>query len=275
VVHSWLLTPGEEESIRKMPLPPTLLQAISAQNGGQVVLILGAGCSVEAPTSLPLSRECSREAYRKLVNDGILEENECANPDDLSALADTVWAKTGSQNELVTRLPKSDFLLAKPNEGYLLAAALVREQAIIAVLTLNFDLAATHALVEVGGREVTVLNGPGAGMAGVTNLIYLHRNANSQHDEWILRTSALEAAWQGQWEEIIAQRVMAASVSVFAGLGSPAGVLVASVRRIRASNVNSTAYVVGRGPAAQSRFLQQLGLPDEAYIQSPWGCLHG
>jgi hypothetical protein len=253
-----------------MPLPSNLLQAIAAPNGGQVVLILGAGCSVDPPTSLPVGRRASLDAHQKLLDDNVLQPGECAHPDDLSALADTVWVKTGSQNDLVDRLPKGDFQMAKPNVGYLLAAALLREQSLLAVITLNFDLAATHALVELGGRDVDILNGPSAGVPGMTNLIYLHRNANSPNDEWILRTASLEDDWAGRWEELITQRVMTAPYSVFVGFGSPAGVLVASLKRIRESNVNSTAYVIGRGTAEQSPFLALLGLPAGNYRQSTW-----
>jgi hypothetical protein len=253
-----------------MPLPPALLQAIAAPHGGQVVLILGAGCSFDAPTSLPLSRQVSLAAHERLLNDNILQPGDCPHPEDLSALADSVFQKTGGQDELVTRMPKSDFLLAQPNEGYLLAAALLREQALLAVITLNFDLAASHALVNIGGGEVTVLNGPQAGLAGITNLIYLHRNAHSPNNEWILRTAALAQEWQGRWEELITQRAMTASVCVFVGLGSPAGVLVASVQRLRQSNAHSTAFVVGLGPANESPFLAHLALPETSYIQSNW-----
>jgi hypothetical protein len=253
-----------------MRLPSNLLQAIAAPNGGQVVLILGAGCSVDPPTSLPVGRKASLDAHQKLLDNNVLQPGDCAHPEDLSALADSVWLKTGSQNDLVNSLPRGDFQMAKPNVGYLLAAALLREQSLLAVLTLNFDLAATHALVELGGRDVDVLNGPAAGVPGMTNLIYLHRNANSPNDEWILRTASLEHDWAGRWEELITQRVMTAPYSVFVGLGSPAGVLVASLRRIRDSNVHSTAYVIGRGAAGQSPFLGLLGLPASNYIQSTW-----
>lgn len=253
-----------------MPLPSSLLQAISSPHGGQVVLVLGAGCSADAPTSLPLSRHVSLAAYERLLNDNVLEPGDCARPEDLSALADSVFQKTGTQDALVTRMPKADFLLASPNEGYLLAAALLREQALLAVITLNFDLAASHALVQIGGREVTVLNGPEAGMAGVTNLIYLHRNAHSPNNDWILRTDSLAHEWRGKWEEYITQRAMTASISVFVGLGSPAGVLVASIQRLRASNVHAPAFVVGLGPANESPFLGHLGLPESSYIQSNW-----
>jgi hypothetical protein len=252
-----------------MALPTALLEAISAPTGGKVVLILGAGCSVDPPTSLPLSKECSLEAHRRLINDNVLQEGECQNPNDLSELADVVFKKTGSQVELVNRLPKQRFKLAPPNEGYKQAAALLREQALLAVLTLNFDLAASNALVAVGGQEVEIIEGPDD-LAALSNLIYLHRNANSPPDDWVLRTEALEERWKGKWEELITQRVMAASVSVFVGLGSPAGVLTASLQKIRKSNAKSRAYVVGRGTAAQSPFLALLRLNAESYIQSTW-----
>jgi|SRR5579864_4652488 len=252
-----------------MKLPKALLEAISAPTGGKVVLILGAGCSVDPPTSLPLSKACSLEAHRRLINDNVLQEGECQNPSDLSVLADVVFKKTGSQEDLVKRLPKQQFKLAQPNEGYKQAAALLREQALLAVLTLNFDLAASHALIAIGGQEVEIIEGPDD-MAGLSNLIYLHRNANSAPDDWVLRTEALEERWRGKWEELITQRVMAASVSVFVGLGSPAGVLTASLQKIRKSNAKSCAYVIGRGTAAQSPFLALLGLNAESYIQSTW-----
>ncbi len=253
-----------------MPLPPTLLEAVSAPNGGEIVFVLGAGCSVEAPTNLPMSYECSIEAHRRLVADGILQEGECLDPGDLSVLADTVVQKVGSQVELVNRLPRNKFLWAQPNDGYLVAAALLREQAVAAIVTLNFDLAITAALSQVGASEVTILSGPQEGLPRLTNLIYLHRNAQSEADKWILTTSGLTDAWRGQWEEIITRRVIAARVTVFAGLGTPAGVLIESVKWIRKSNVDAQAYIVGPTDPERSRFLQELALPRDAYLQMSW-----
>jgi hypothetical protein len=79
-----------------MPLPADLLEAISSLGGGRVALVIGAGCSIEEPTGLPMSREASREIHRMLVQDGILALGDCADPDDLSLVTDAVFHKTHS-----------------------------------------------------------------------------------------------------------------------------------------------------------------------------------
>ena len=106
-------------------LPSDLLHAISAPGGGRVVLVLGAGCSSEEPTSLPLSGRLSEECHRKLVEDGILNAAEVQDKFDLSAVAEAVFGKTGSQRDLVVRFPPDAFRSAKPNDGYVIMAALV------------------------------------------------------------------------------------------------------------------------------------------------------
>lgn len=63
-----------------MALPPELLQAVSSPGGGKVALVLGAGCSVEPPTNIPVSSVCSTEIHRLLVADGILQKGDCADP---------------------------------------------------------------------------------------------------------------------------------------------------------------------------------------------------
>ena len=66
------------------------------------------------------------------------------------------------------------------------------------------------------------------------NVYYLHRNANAVDPElWILRTSALNVEWKGQWEPIVATKVLAAPVVVFAGLGTPVAVLIESTKLLR------------------------------------------
>src|SRR4051812_35279892 len=99
-----------------MTLPSDLLHAIAHEGGGKVVLVLGAGASFEAPTGLPLSRECSVEAHRRLVADGVIEADACTDPKDLSSLADAVFAATSSQAALVERLPIAAFRSAEPND---------------------------------------------------------------------------------------------------------------------------------------------------------------
>ena len=146
-------------------LPSDLLHAISDLSGGRVVLVLGAGCSNEQPTSLPLSSSLSEECHRKLVADGILKEGEVKNRRDLSAVAEAVVRETGSQRDLIDRFPPDAFRYARPNDGYVIMAALLLEGMIADTLTLNFDFAARTALGQLGrdpeflllgGRRITV-----------------------------------------------------------------------------------------------------------------------
>ena len=73
-----------------MPLPPDILHAVSNPHGGRLVLVIGAGTSVEPPTRLKLATEYAQEAHRRLLADNILEE-PCDDPNDLSLVADYVY----------------------------------------------------------------------------------------------------------------------------------------------------------------------------------------
>jgi hypothetical protein len=254
-------------------LPAELLHAIAAPNGSRVVLVTGAGCSVEPPTNLPLSRECAEQAHFELVSDGVLAVGDCPDPSDLSALADAVVRKTGHQRDLVQRMHPNRFRTAEPNTGYRLAAILLRERALSCVVTLNFDLALSVALAMIGARDVEIIQAPEHhGQLGTINIVYLHRNANSDADSWILTTEALEGAWRDHWEEVISARFISGPVTVFAGLGSPAGVLLHSVDRLLAAipAAGAHVYLVDPGPREGSRFFDALGLPDAAYIREGW-----
>ena len=251
-------------------LPAELLHAV-AERSGRIALVVGAGCSLEPPTSLKLSTTYSLDVYRQLVHDGLLEDGECNTPEDLSALTSTVWEKHGGQAPVVERLPRNEFRQAQPNRGYLIAAALLRERVASAVLSLNFDLAMTTGLGRVSASEVDVVPGPeAAAQLGVATLIYLHRNVDEHNlDRWILRTEALADEWQGGWEQVVTQRVMSCPIVVFAGLGSPASVLTETVTHVRdAVSASHRAYVVD--PAAETQFKEALHLQPEAHIQLGW-----
>jgi hypothetical protein len=256
-----------------VPLPPDLLNAVVHPGGGQVVLVIGAGCSVEAPTNLPLSRAVALEAHRRLLADGILVATDCANPEDLSCVADAVWTVTGSQGDLIRRLPLEEFKNAEPNEGYLLAAVMLRERAISCCLTLNFDLAITHALSSMGTRdEVAIIAGPeDYARLGTINVIFLHRSANAPPDDWILRSTVLANDWRGHWEEVIVNRFVAGPTTVFAGLGSPATVLLETTDALRnAIRTGLQVYQVDPVPRGSSAFFVRLGLVEDHYLQMGW-----
>ncbi|MDA1052171.1 MAG: hypothetical protein O3C40_17065 [Planctomycetota bacterium] len=256
-----------------MPLPPTLLEAIAAPEGGRIVLVIGAGCSFEPPTGIPLARECSRDAHRKLLADGVLQDGDCADPDDLSVLADAVQAKTGRQSALVSRLPITQFKNATPNDGHLITAALMLEGAIANVVTLNFDLALSHALSQVAAKnEVSIVKGPEEHhRLGRANVIYLHRNVEADPEQWILTTEALAKAWRNNWEEVIARFATATPIIVFAGLGSSCGVLQDSIAKLRnALGSGSNVYLAGPDDIDDSLFADELKITARDYVQLGW-----
>lgn len=258
-----------------MTLPPELLQAVSAPGGGKITLVVGAGCSFEWPTSLPLASRCSQQCHDRLVENEVLAAGDCTHPSNLSCLADAVHAKTHNQRLLVEQLNQNYRLkTATPNEGHLLAAALLRERAITSVITLNFDLALSHAIAQLGvGDEVGIIDGPDDLPNKKTmNLYYLHRNANEADPEtWILRSAALATEWKGRWEHVVAAMALTTPIVVFAGLGSPADVLIESSRLIHKAIPNgSRVYQVDPGDPAESEFFRELALAPDAYVQKTW-----
>ena len=253
-------------------LPPSLLAKIADPVGGRVTLVLGAGCSKEPPTNLPVSWELSEDTHRRLVKDNVLVDGDCADAADLSVLADVVFDKKGSQVQMVERFPLNDLRMATPNQGYLLAAAMMRERAVASILTLNFDVALTVALAMMGASEVSVIAGPqDANRLGVANVVYVHRNVEETNfDLWILRTKQLETEWKKEWEEVIAARVLAAPMLVFAGLGSPSALLTKTVKRIREAKLNVEVIQVDVVPFEKSQYASELGLPKDSYVQAGW-----
>lgn len=239
------------------------------------MLVLGAGCSHEAPTSLPLSADLASECYRRLVADGIIAGEDVANPQDLSAVAEAVVAQTGSQRELVERFEPDAFRNAETNDGYLIAAALLVEGALNTAMTLNFDVAASVALARVGaGPSVSTIRGPeDHHRLGARNLIYLHRDINSDPDDVILRPIQIESEWRERWEQVVAQRVLAGPTTVFVGLGTPAAVLVETTRKILEAlrSVGANVYVVDPVEHERSEFFGALGLDPDVYLQLGWG----
>lgn len=259
-----------------MSLPADILGAISAPGGGKVSIVMGAGCSYEAPTNLPLARQCSEAVHARLIADGVLATGECTNPSDLSNLADVVFAKTGSQRAVVERMVNGhQFKTPTPNVGYEIAAALLLEGKLTAVVTLNFDLAMTAALASLGaGAEIAVIDGPhGLAEQSTRNVYYLHRNANATNpDDWVLRSTVIEDSWGTTWQGPVTTKALTVPVVVFAGLGSPAAVLLTTTKLIHTSTPNTAkCFQVDPGDPAHCEFFKALGLPDDQYVRLGWG----
>jgi hypothetical protein len=253
--------------------PPAVLAAVSEPGGGQLALVCAAGCCVESPTELPLADAMAREVHRRLVADDILASGDCGDPGDLSAVADAVFARHGSQRELIKRLPLRHLRLAQPNEGTLVAAALLLEQAVRFVLTLNYDLSLQNALSLLGARdEVAVVRGPEdySGL-GIANVVFLHRSVDSEPDTWVIRSSALNEEWKDGWQQIAAQVALASPVVVFAGLGTRVGVLEATAAHIREGLGNRIKFIqVDVGQYSDSVYAKLLELDESDYVEIGW-----
>jgi hypothetical protein len=252
-------------------LPPELLQAV-ADRQGRIVLVVGAGCSLESPTNLKLSSVYSEQAFNTLKLNGVLMDGDCDDPSDLSEVAAAVFTRHQRQAPLVRALPRAAYQHARPNLGHLLAVALMAEGAISCIATLNFDMALSAAITQLQVTEISTVSGPHDLVGfGDKTLVYLHRNAHETDVElWILRKEAIDKEWQAGWEAAVAERISLSPQLVFAGLGSKAAALTESLRRVKERVPDETCtYVVD--PAAKSAFADDVDLAaPEHHIQLPW-----
>jgi len=239
--------------------------------GDQLVLVMGAGCSVEAPTSLKTGRQYSEELFTFFVDNGDIEGDLAIDHGDLSAVAQAVTDARGSQAPFVQGLPIESFRNARANNGTLILGALLREGIIKNAICLNFDLSASDGLRQVGAdADVKTIDGPEfMTQFGARNLVYLHRNVNAAPDEWILTRSALDTAWKGKWEELIAQALLVVPIVVFAGVSARHGVFKAVLERL-AKKLTVTRYLVDIAPTHDSNFATSMGVDEAHYLSMAW-----
>lgn len=251
-------------------IPPDLLHAVSLPNQGRVSLVIGAGCSIEKPTSIPSASRLADDARKALVRDGTIAETECPEPCSLPALTSVVFQKLGTQAPLVSKLPMDKMRVARPNDGHKVLVALMIEGAVAHVLSLNFDLAVQNAAAELG-VEIHSVTAAGAAVPATPTLVYLHGCATGDSEHLILRTEALDEAWKASWVQVVAGQVLASPNVLFVGLGSPAPVLSETVQMIvTAVGNNKTFYQADISAFSDNGFAQQLGLSEGNYILGRW-----
>jgi hypothetical protein len=251
-------------------IPPELLSAVTALGGARLAIVIGAGCSCEPPTQMPLARQLSTEAHRKLVHEGVLNAGECADPTDLAGLATLVFQKTGSQAALIRQFPVDRMRMARANEGYRMLIALMLEGAVSHVLSLNFDLAPQNAAVELG-EAVTIVDRSNTLIPMTKTVVHIHGSVNSADDDWVLRTEVINNDWKSRWQEVVARQILAAPNVLFVGLGSAAPVLSETVTMIAAAVGQQKAfYQADVGEHAHSDFAQQLNVTEDRYIRGSW-----
>lgn len=255
-------------------LPADLAHHLVQEGGGGVCLVIGAGTSMEAPTSLKSAASYASTAHAELVRQGVLEEDACPRPDDLSQVADSVVAATGSQNALVLRLPRNQFKTARPNRGHLIAVACLLEEAVKGVITLNYDTALIAAITTLGGGEtIGILEGPeDVTSLRMNNVFFIHRSANRPGETWIMCTVDLEETWKHGWESLVAAQIGGTPTVLFAGLGTPVPVLLDTVKKVREvyGGQQDGVFLAGPGQASDSDFAVAVQLTPGRYIPKKW-----
>ena len=78
----------------------------------------------------------------------------------------------------------------------------------------------------------------------------------------MLRAETINEGWKNQWEQIVATQVLSAPRILFAGLGSAAPVLSATLTMIQeALGAEKTIYQADIGDLAGNMLAQQLNIP--------------
>jgi hypothetical protein len=252
-------------------LPGQLVAALTHPGGDQVALVLGAGCSMDAPTNLETASEYARRAYRDLVAQSLILAG-CCDENNLGDLADAVFDAQGSQKALVDIL-RPLLSNAAPNDGHKIAAALLDENIVGLILTLNFDRAMDTAIsISPAGANITIVHEVDD-LAHRTRrgLIYLHGNVESKDEKWVLRAKQIDASWDDTWQKFIAQDFALTPNVVFAGLGSPTPVIsdtVVKVRRVLPNTGN--VFQVDAMDKTRNKLSAALAVPPGAYVVSCW-----
>lgn len=250
-----------------------LLAAIASCDR-RVVLVTGAGCSKELPTNLPLGGELASDCHEQLLANGSLD-GPCTDPEDLTEVAQAVYDRHRSHRRFVDCLPRDRMINAVPNEGHELAAALMAEGAIDAILTLNIDQAQLRAIQQLGpGKGIGIIRtATDARNIGGGMLVHLHGIVGiSDSCEIVLRRNQLADGWKGTWRQVIAQRVMSTGHVVFVGLGDPkATVLVDNAKFIRAAFEHAEQfYMVDIAEPGANEVRSALELSEDRYEKRGW-----
>lgn len=261
-------------------IPSDVFKALVDSGGAQITLILGAGCSMEEPPGLKSAAVLAKEAYSYLVADGVLPKDTLDESDqwDLTKVADAVKVETGSQSDLTKRLPVTEFINAACNDGHRTAVALMLEGAIAHVVTLNYDKSMSHALSELGAKDKirTVWGPENRNQIQAPCLVYLHRKADSNLEEWVITAEALQDGWKDEWEDLAALQTLLLPVCIFVGLGSSVPVLTSKIKEIRDGQDDVKTLQVDPCARAEhlsedtTSFTDEAGISEDQFIEGGW-----
>jgi hypothetical protein len=187
-------------------------------------------------------------------------------------LADAVFGATGSQDALVDIL-KPELSNATPNDGHKIAAALLAEQIVGLILTLNFDRAVDAAIATIAHGETIAIVHSIEDLSVRTRfaVVYLHGNVEAPPGKWILRQAQIDASWEDTWQKYVVEDLAMTPSVVFAGLGSPTPVISDTVLRVsEALPAGKKIYQVDAVDSARNELAQALQVAAANYVVASW-----
>lgn len=185
-------------------------------SGGKLVIYVGAGISLSAPTNLPTGRDLARGIHTRLRD--AFPDLESVNPDDLLAVADAVAALPGGEEALrQTAAHTANFKTAKPGYAHRILAHLMLEGA-IDVLTTNWDTCIERA---AGDESLPTVTNDRA-LAHVTPPWVLKVHGCASEPDSLLVTSR-HLTNPPTWVREQTHARLGSAVVVFVGIGDVAG----------------------------------------------------
>lgn len=214
-------------------LPADLVTRV---NDGDVVFFVGAGCSMEAPASLPSAAQLARS---------LIERGFGSEGDTLEQVAEEC-ARRGP-NVLSEALPKAEWRARPCNAAHRIITQLSKEGLISEVVTTNWDTLIEHGIRRAGVPFTPVVNPQllrEGGVAGGVRVAKIHGCID--HPEAALRATETELReWAAEWARVLFEYLARTRTFVFVGYsGAAASVTVTLAEIAQADESAGRDYVV-------------------------------
>jgi hypothetical protein len=236
---------------------------------------MGAGCSMETPPGLRSAEFYARHNFERLVATLRVPDDTTLNRSNLAEVASYCVRLSGSREILRELLPISDFRAAEAGAGTLIAIALLREEIVRVIITLNLDLSSSDAITHIAGNhDVDTINRESEyGSLGMRNLVYLHGNAHGDSDDWILTNEDIDRVAASGWGQLMATTLALSQITLFAGMGSSATAFTRSVAWVRTNLEQHEVFLASLDPGPVSAFATDLNIDAPHYIELGWNGL--
>lgn len=164
-------------------------ELLDAHRGGSLVFFVGAGASVDSPSSLPMFREMTVQIAE-----------QANHPEEISDDTPLDWLlgqlKDGGVDvhAQVQRIIDRDG--SHPNELHQVIATLARKSKTLRIVTTNYDLHLDTVLEDVDLNRYEVFNGPAVPLGDdFSGLVHLHGSLHQEDKRLIVTDSDFAAAY--------------------------------------------------------------------------------